>query len=333
MSGSAVLLDQEGQGGNPPNRQESQQQQRNQPPAVELVDEPARTGPTPEEALAASQKAIARAEESSRGAQQREQAAQQELARVRQSQQQDQAAVLASAVEASTAERDRHAHAWQSAMEAGDFPAASKHQADMMMATAKLERATGELAVVKAGADQRQRQGGQPQQQQGVSTASQHWINSHKDFNSHKDALILKHQELINDGVVIESPRYFRELDAEYDRLTNNGQHAEGGAQRDMVDNRRQQQQHFDGASPSRGGAGGTQGNTVQTLMGPVSVRVVNGQTMLQIPAHLRADFDEGAKVVGMSTADYAMEQVKIARERAAGGTGGLVGEEGKTYR
>ena len=323
MSGT-VVLDQNDGG------QQNQQQQQAKPPAVALVDEPQHTGPTAEEALAASRKAIETAEAASRASQQREQAAQAELHRVRASQQQDQAAVLASAVEASSAEHDRHAHSWQAAMEAGDFEAARKHQSAMMMSAAKLERAQGELAVVKAGAQQRQQQQGGGQPQQAVSNASQNWINSKPAFNKHRDALLLKHQELVNDGIVPESPRYFRELDTEYDRLANNGQQHEGGTG-EM--NKGGQGRQFDGAPPSRGGAGGSQGGTVRTLLGPISVRQVGGQTMIQIPQNLRESFNEGAKVNNMSVEEYAMEHVRIAREMDAGGNGGLISEEGKIYR
>jgi hypothetical protein len=304
------------------------QPEKNDPPAVVLSEEPtAKSGPTPEEALEASRKAIQAAEDQARTSQQREQQTSAELERMRASQQQDQVAVLSSAVEASTAERDRHSHAWQAAMEAGDWAAAAKHNSDMAMATARLERATGDLAMAKAGAEQRR---GQPRQQQqnSISQASQNWINSHNQFNRHRDALLLKHQELLNDGIQADSPRYFRELDTEYDRLTGGGQQQE----RDMG-GRVSKPQQFDGGTPSRGSGGGSQGGTVRTMLGDVHVRTVNGQTLIQIPPEHRELFNTGAKDCGMSVADYAMEQVTIAREIAAGGTGGLITSEGKNYK
>lgn len=305
-------------------------------PTIELEDDhPAANGPTAEEAMAASRKAISDAETTTRMARQQAQEAQAEVVRVRAGQQQDQAAVLASAVEASTAERDRHAQAWQAAMEAGDFQAAAGHNKDMAMATAKLERASGELAMVRAGADQRQRQSAAASaQQSAVSQATMNWVAAHKEFDRHRDALILKHKEILNDGVTVDSPRYFRELDVEYDRLTG------GGGQQDMGSGDRQhpRQQHFDGAPPGRGnggstGGGSSQSGTVQTLLGPVNERRVNGQRFITIPAHLRPDFAEGAKVVGMSIEDYAADQIDIARERAGGGTGGLISGEGNKYK
>lgn len=321
----------------PSQRRDSNTRQAPPGPVIEVIEDQQQGsgGPSIEEALAASRRATEQAETAQRAAQDRERQANAEMHRLRQGQVQDQGAVLASAVEASTAERDRHAHAWQTAMEAGDFGAAAKHQSDMMLATSKLDRASGELAILKTagqGQPQRQQQG-QPQQQAGsVSQASQNWITAHKEFNKHRDALILKHQELVNDGVTVDGPRYFRELDAEYDRLTAGG--GDQGGQREM-DRGRQ----FDGAPPSRGGGGSSgDGNsgrngTVQTLLGPVGVRTTNGQTFLSIPAHLRADFAEGAKVVGMSVEEYAMDQVNIARDQAAGGTGGMITAEGRKFR
>lgn len=303
------------------------------PPSISIVEAAEPSGPTPEEALAQSRRAIEAAESSRRAAEQREQAAAAELTRMRASQQQDQQAVLASAVEASTAEQDRLAHAWQAASEAGDFPAAAKLLKDLTLASARLNQVTSELAMAKAGMQQRQ-QAAPQQQQNGVSQRSQQWIAEHPEFNRHKDALILKHQELINDGVMADTPAYFRGLDAEYDRLTGGGQRDQhGGNRRTEMQQDRRQQQTFDGAPPSRGNGGGSQSGTVKTLLGPVQVRSVNGQTLLQIPEHLRADFAEGAKVNRMSIEEYTMEQVKIARERDAGGNGGMIMNEGATYR
>jgi hypothetical protein len=168
-----------------------------------------------------------------------------------------------------------------------------------------------------------------------VSEASQRWISSKPEFNRHRDALILRHQELLNDGIQPDSRAYFRELDSEYDRLTGGANHRDNNNNGDRsVAGSSNGQRQFDGAPPSRGGnGGGSQGGTVNTLLGPVTVRTVNGQTFLTIPDHLRADFAEGAKVVGMSLPEYTMEQVNIARERQSGGTGGLIMEEGRTYR
>ena len=295
-------------------------------PEIELIEEPQHSGPTPEEALAKSREAVQRSEQAARDAQQRDQQAQAEIQRLRASQQQDQAAVLAGVVEAATAERDRSAHLWQQAMEAGDFPAAAKYNAELATASARLDRATADLAVSKAGAAQRQQQP-QQQGQPAVSNRSQEWINSHPEFNRHRDALILKHQELVNDGVQADSPRYFRELDSEYDRLTGKGGDLAGG-DRGMSD------RSFGGATPSRGSSsGGSSPNTVQTELGPVGVRVVKGQKLLSIPQHLREAFDEGAKVCGMTVSDYAYEQVRAAEEMKAGGSGGLIRSEGRTYR
>ncbi len=321
MSDRVVLEDHPDQTG-------PQTQQSHKPPPIALEEPPEHTGPTPEEALAASRKAVNDAQLARAAAESNAQQATAELNRVRSTQRDDQAAVLASAVEASTAERDRCASAWQAAMEAGDFKVAAELNKQLGMASAKLDRASGELAMLQESA---KRGGGQQQEpQQGVPARSQQWINAHPEFNTHRQALLAKHAELITDGVMVESPRYFRELDAEYDRLTGAGSRQQES--RDMPTPPRQQQ--FDGGAPSRGnGTGGASGRTVNTLLGPVSVRRSNGQDIMSITPNLRPRFEEGAKDCGMKLDEYVWDQVQIAREREAGGTGGLILEEGRTFR
>ncbi len=298
-------------------------------PAIEIVHEPARTGPTPEEALASSREAIARAQEAERAATQRAQATEVELQRVRASQQQDQAAVLASAVEASTAERDRHAAAWQDASERGDWATARSHLAEMQMATSRLDRASGQLAMVKAGVQQ-QASAAQPPPQSGYSPKTQAWINNHSEFNRHRDALIMKHQELVNDGVVQESDRYFRELHSEYERLTGAGQR-DGGRGNRMASDRGQQ---FDVAPPSRGSQGaGSGGRVIKTDLGDIRVRGPSGRQTVEISPHHLPDFVEGAKVARMKIEDYVKEFIDADADQRAGGTGGLITSEGRIYK
>jgi hypothetical protein len=55
------------------------------------------------------------------------------------------------------------------------------------------------------------------------STAVQQWVSKNPWFNQDKartDLALSIHAELINDGVIAESPRYFRELDSEIQRRT-----------------------------------------------------------------------------------------------------------------
>ena len=100
-----------------------------------------------------------------------------------------------------------------------------------------------------------------------------------------------------------------------------------------MSNDRRPQKPQFDGASPSRGGSGTANSHTVQTMLGPVGVRQVNGEMLITIPSHIRELFNEGAKDCGMSVEAYAKDQIEIARERNAGGSGGLITSEGNIYK
>ena len=98
------------------------------------------------------------------------------------------------------------------------------------------------------------------------------------------------------------------------------------------------QRQAFDGAPPTRGTpSSGAGGNTVQTALGPVTViRGAGGKVSVKVPDHLRSDFEEGARICGMSLGDYIYDQFQCAQIAARGGDNGLrsaEGREGRTYR
>ena len=293
-------------------------------PAVALVEDAGNAGPTPEEALAQSAERIKALETEAANARRAAETHRTEAQQARASQQQDQAAVLGAAVEAANADVERFQAEYQAALESGDFAKTAQINTKLNGAINRQQRAQGDLEMLKAGNGRAIPQN-QGQSNNGITPATQQWIDSHPEFSAKghvKDALILYHNQLLRDGLVAESPAYFRALDAEYDRITGNRQEPP------MSQNNRQ----FDGAPPSRGG--GTQGGrTVRTLLGPVGVTQRNGQTLISIPESVRADFEEGARVTQMSLADYALEQVRAAQEREQGGTGGLITTEGATYR
>ncbi len=299
------------------------------PPPVEVVTQEAPSGPSPEEALAEAAKTIAAKDRQIRDVQQAAEHARQEAAAARASQQQDQMAVLAAAVEASTAARETIQSEWQAAMEAGDWAKAATINTKLAEAETRRQRAAADLEILKAGGAVRTDQAPVRQQSSPYSAATQQWISQHPEFSRNtavRDTLIAKHAELLEDGIRADSPAYFRELSAEYDRVTGKGRQ-----ENDMSQDRGNS---FSGAPPSRGNqATGGGGSTVQTLLGPVGVSTRNGQTFISIPPAIRQDFEEGAKVSRMTVAEYALEQVKIARERQAGDTGGLITTEGAVFR
>ena len=93
---------------------------------------------------------------------------------------------------------------------------------------------------------------------------------------------------------------------------------------------------HTSSAAPSnRGGSGGgSRSGSVQTPGGTVSVvDLPNGRMRIDIPPHLRADWEEAASISNMKLTEYAYEQVKIGREIAAGGDGGWTKGDGATHR
>lgn len=300
------------------------------PPSLMVLEEPAEpvaAGPTPEEAAATSRRAVEEAQRARTAAEQQAQQATAEVQRLRESQTGDQVAVLSAAVEASRASRDGLADRWQAAMEAGDWKVAADLNKELATQAARFDRATGDLAQLQERIKQQPKQ---TQQAPGdaVPNRSQQWINTHPEFNTHKDALILRHQELLADGVTVESPMYFRLLEEEYGRLTG------GGGKQQTRQEPAVRQQQFDGGAPSRGGGSGASGRTIKTALGDIVVRRSNGQDFMSIPnPQHRAEMEEGAKVSRMPFDEYVWEQVKAHREMEAGGTGGMIVTEGRTYR
>jgi hypothetical protein len=252
---------------------------------------------------------------------------------------QDRTAAVAAAVEAAKSEADLAEAAFVSAREMGDAGAEAKALRAMSQADFRLNQATGELATIQANG---QRQQDQPRQQQnGPGPAAQAWINRNPRFNTDtafKQAALTAHAEAITDGIVAESPAYFRHIES---RLLEAG-HEVSGAQPQERQQRMEEprtpprrQEQFSGAPPSRGdGGGASRANTVQTLLGPVTVnRRADGKVGIQIPQNLRENFEEGAKITGMTLAEYAYEQVQVAEERKAGGNGGMIESETQTWR
>lgn len=300
-------------------------------PTISVVDEADHAaGPSPEDAVAAANQRAEQFQRERDAERQRAATAEQQAAQARQSQQQDQVAVLASAVEAANAEAIAARGKLRQAKEMGDFDAEAQAYDDMASARARHDRASVELEMAKQRAPQRHASQTQPANNGGITPATQAWINAHPKFHepATRDAMLAVHGQLLADGVTAESRAYFRALDTEYARLTASGDDT-------TMDNRgngRATPASSSAAPPSRGSTGGT-GSEVRTLMGPVRVTERNGQVNITIPPHLRADFDEGAKLCGMTTGAYAYEQVQIARERMNGGNGGLITEEGRSFR
>lgn len=295
---------------------------------------------TPEDALAEAQRVIREYDHLQQQLVQEQQArtrAEREAQRAQVGRQQDRGAVLAAAVEAATSAQAQAEAAVEAARESGDIKAEIAANKALLQATFRLEAANAQLSQAQTRGDPTSSAGSMEQpQQQAVSSAAQAWIGRHPRFNSdphYRATLLAAHGAAVNDGLTPDSPAYFRELDRVAATLEGNDQ---GGSQ--VSDNSRPSgsgNQQFSGASPTRGGGGaGGNSSVVRTMLGDVTVtRRPGGKIGVQVPPHLKADFEEGAKISGMQLGDYIYEQVEIARERQGGGTGGLITEEGRTFR
>lgn len=324
-------------------------------PKISVDDPPPNDGPTPEQALKDAQAALANKDKDietanrARAAAERTAAeARDATARERQGRAGDRKALVTQAVEGAKSDRQAAISAIRTAREAGDFDAEMRAQESLNSADYRLNQGTAELAGMGDGKDPtstagdvREQNGGRRDQAAGPSQAAQAWINKHPEFNrnnQYKDAMLAAHGRAVLDGASVDSPAYFRyldEADASWRGQSGGGM---GGGNNGGGDDRRgngKDNSHFDGAPPSRGNGGGSAGSRqVQTMLGPVGVtRLNNGKISIQIPRDIRDNFEEGAKISNMGLGEYALEQVRIAEERAAGGTGGLVTTEGQKFQ
>jgi hypothetical protein len=251
----------------------------------------------------------------------------------------DRAAAVAATVEAAKSEAELAESAFVSARETGDAVAEARALRAMSAADFRLNQATGELAAIQAGGGDQPQANQQPRRQpRGPGPAVQEWIARNPRFNTDnafKQAALAAHAEAVTDGIVAESPAYFRHIESRLaEQFGQDGQSQE--RQQRMEEPRTpQRREQFSGAPPSRGdGNGASRANTVQTLLGPVTVnRLANGTIGIQIPQALRENFEEGARISEMTLAEYAHDQVKVAEERKSGGNGGMIESETQTWR
>lgn len=307
------------------------------------------TGPTPEEALADAEKALRAKDDELAAATTRANTAEHTAAqardaaaRERTARQTDRQAAVKSQNEAAQADKATAQQMKRAAREAGDLDAELK--ADDMLASAnyRLDKTKDELDQLAGGGEMRMEDarpgtGGGQQQHQGMAPESVAWIEAHPRFKTdkgYKQAALTADSQCVIDGIIRNSPAYFRELNkavADYEGADGNN----GGEHVNNRNNGGRRPASSEGAPPSRGNGGhGGAPRMVKTPLGTLTVsRRNDGKLAIQIPPGSRQDFEEGAKVTGMSLGEYAHEQVKIADEVAAGGNGGLITEEGSIYR
>jgi hypothetical protein len=290
--------------------------------------------PDPEAFLAETQKTLAKREEELAAAK-REKAdllaqktrAEREAQRANQGRVSDRQAAVAAAVESANSERQAAINALKAARETGDFDGELKALDALSNATYRLNSASAELAQAKVSGEPTSAAGNVQDQPDGqIDSQSQAWIADHPRFEkdpAYRQAILDAHYQTIRDGVKASSPAYFRELDrvaSMLDGTTNQGD-------RDVSQQNSGGRQSFGGAPPSRNGNGGGGGKTVNTALGPVTVYTKSdGRKSVSVPQHLKADFEEGAKVCNMPLGEYILDMAEHGQE-------GLITSEGTSYR
>ena len=260
--------------------------------------------------------------------------AEREAQRMQTANAQNRGAAIAAQVEAATTSQVQAEAALRTARESGDLEAEIAATRAMTAAQFRLEALNAEHQRIKLDPNSDAGNVQQPaSQQNSISAATQQWIDAHPRFNSdaaYRQKILDHHYEVVRDGTTPESPAYFRAMNSKAAELDGGG-NTPTQRTTNMADQRGNDR--FDGARPSQGSGSSSGGNTVQTGLGPVTVIKRGGQTHISIPVSVRADFEEGAKVCGMSLEKYALEQVKISQEQSNGGSAGSIFSEGRTYR
>lgn len=308
------------------------------------VESGAAPGLSPEEALKQAQAALANKDKELEQANARTLSAEQvaanardEAARQRQQAQGNRKQTIQAAQETAKADKAAAEAILRQARTDGDVDAELKAGEALASANYRLNKTKDDLESLGTdggqggGQDDGQGGGGQPVK---IAPETQEWIGQHPRFKTDKayrDAAMAAHGQAVLDGIMANSPAYFRELDKavkEFEKAERGGDN--GG--RDMSDDTRH---GSEGAPPNRGSGGhGGASRTVKTKLGDLTVsKRADGKLSIFIPPGVRPDFEEGAKICGMNLGDYAYEQVKITDEIASGATGGLITEEGSRWQ
>lgn len=298
----------------------------------------------PVAALAESRKALQEREAENASLRTREQEARNQAARARDEAARanmgratDRAAAVAASIEAAKADQTSARIALRAAREANDLDAEISASEMLQSASYRYNQANGELNWLN---QQSQSQPQQAQQQnQGMSPEAKAWLDAHPRFHTDTAYRALAegaHTAALRAGRREGSQEYVDFIDKMVENVYGQG-HGQGNeppvARKEPPVSETKQPSRTSAAGPTNRGNGSanTGGqNTVQTELGPLQVTTGrDGKTRIAIPQHTRADWDEAAQINGMKTADYAYEQIKIARERAQGGNAGWVKSNG----
>ena len=282
-----------------------------------------------------------------------------ELARANTGRVSERRTALATAVQAADADLARAKTAVQTAGEAGDYAGLAEAQELIASARYRKDSAAAELAGMGDPATDTQPRRQQPQHQNESEQPAPYvpgprvrqWLDENPEMmvqgSAFRSAALAAHDYAIKQWDA-ESDQYFDHIN----RAVAGFKPAKPPQQPARQQEQPMPQQNGGGstsqAAPSNRGGGGSLPSgwkQINTLLGPVNVQDTNGGGMrfnFQGNEIVHEHMEEGAQVCypdayqkdpKQAVAMYTRDQVQIARERAAGGTGGLTLGDGATYR
>ena len=269
-------------------------------------------------------------------AQARANAAEQALQQTNVARMNDQEALLAGVLESSTNEMAAARLAIRSAREVGDTDAEADAIQALSQATYRQSQVTGELGQLRAMKQQVPRPR-QQQTQNGPTPEAQAWIDSHPAYLTdmvYRGAANEAHNTAIAAGLPEGSQAYVDHIDNLMEQHFGEG-HGQSG--RPVQPQRRDADVRNTSLPPSRGqGAGAGGYKRIQTILTKepllVQERAGNAMSVKFFSDEQRRDFQEGADACRMPLQEYVLDQINIAKERDAGGTGDLITTEGARY-
>ena len=247
----------------------------------------------------------------------------------------------------------------RAAREAGDIEAETQAIEQLSRANYNIEKYTDQKTQLDGIKERATREAenaaknGGGDGRRGPTPEAQAWINRNPRYNRdvryRRDAVDL-HQMAIDTGHAEGSGSYIKFIDDGLEEIYGKehgtleamrrkpGEERQagrgGGDDREQRDGRRSSSTAAPRGGGGAGGDGGPGAREVKTLLGTVKVSGSGKNMRIIIPQELGDTFKEGAKLTRMTVADYALEQVRIADERAGGRNAGLVeDDDGVTYR
>lgn len=296
---------------------------------------------TPEAALADTRqqleqqdRTVAEERRLRREAEQRAQAAERRVGQAEAVRATDRQSVVASALEAAKAEQTNARAQLKAAMEMGDSDGVAQATESLSGATFRLSQSTAELEWLK---NQPKPQPGATQEHKPTGRA-QRWLDEHPAFHSddaYRSTAEGAHNAAVRAGKAEGSEAYIQHIEDIMVRVYGEG-HGQAGTSNNDGGKPMNRGARGDAVPPSRGASSGSGGwQKIRTPAGELLVqkRADGSKGIKFTSADQQSAFQEFAELAKMSLAEYAADQLEIADEIAAGGSGDFVRGDGETFR